>query len=69
MNFEDIIRDLKNKNYKPVYFLMGEEAFFIDKVTDYISANVLTESERTFNQFVLYGKDTDVRTVIETARR
>jgi len=69
MNFEDIIRDLKNKNYKPIYFLMGEEAFFIDKITDYISANVLTESERTFNQIVLYGKDTDVRTVIETARR
>ncbi len=69
MNFEDIIRDLRNKIYKPVYFLMGEEAFFIDKITDYISANVLTESERTFNQIVLYGKDTDVRTVIETARR
>jgi DNA polymerase-3 subunit delta len=69
MNFEDIIRDLRNKKYKPVYFLMGEEAFFIDRIIEFISANVLTESERTFNQIVLYGKDTDVRTVIETARR
>jgi len=69
MNFEDIIRDLRNKKFKPVYFLMGEEAFFIDKITDFISANVLTEEEKTFNQIVLYGKDTDVRTVIETAWR
>lgn len=69
MNFEDIIGDLKAKKYSPIYFLMGEEAYFIDKIADYIAGNVLGEEERTFNQIILYGKDTDARTVVETARR
>ena len=69
MNFEDIIGDLKAKKYSPVYFLMGEEAYFIDRIADFIAGNVLNEQEKTFNQIVLYGKDTDARTVVETARR
>lgn len=48
---------------------MGEEPYFIDTITDYIADNVLTESEKTFNQIVLYGKDTDIATVINTAKR
>lgn len=69
MKFEDILKELKNKIYHPVYFLMGEESYFIDLITDFISANVLTDQEKSFNQSVFYGKDTDALTVVNTARR
>jgi DNA polymerase-3 subunit delta len=65
----DILRDLKNKIYKPVYFLMGEEAYYIDVITDYIATNVLTDSEKEFNQVVMYGKDTTALNVINAAKR
>ena len=69
MNYEDILANLRNKIYHPIYFLMGEESYFIDQITDYIAKNVLTEAEQGFNQHVLYGKDTDVDTIITHARR
>lgn len=69
MTFETILSDLKNKKYVPIYFLMGDESYFIDKITDYISANVLTESDKAFNQTVLYGKDVDIASVINAAKR
>ncbi len=69
MTFEQINTDLKNKIYKQVYFLMGDEPFFIDKITNYIHKNVLTEAEKAFNLSVVYGKDTDIRDLINTARR
>jgi DNA polymerase III subunit delta len=69
MSYEEIMKGLKNKQYKPVYFLMGEEAYFIDRITDFISANVLEESQKSFNQTILYGRDTDVGTIINTAKR
>lgn len=69
MTYEDIIRDLKNKIYKPIYLLYGEESYFIDKITNYISENVLNDSEKAFNQTVVYGKDVSVTTVVQAARR
>ena len=69
MTFEQILSDLKNKVYHPVYFLMGEEPYFIDVITDYIARNVLDESEKGFNQTILYGRDTDVLTIISQAKR
>ena len=69
MDFDEILTDLKNKNYKPIYFLMGDESYFIDEITDYIANNVLNESDRVFNQVILYGKDIDAITIIETSRR
>jgi DNA polymerase III subunit delta len=69
MTYEQIIKDLQNKIYKPIYFLMGNEPYYIDKITDYIAENVLTEAEKAFNQTILYGKDVDLGTVINTARR
>jgi DNA polymerase-3 subunit delta len=69
MKYEEILKELKQKTYRPVYFLMGEEPYFIDRITDYIADNVLSEDEKTFNQIILYGKDTDVPSVINTARR
>ncbi len=69
MKFEQIISDLKNKVYHPVYVLMGEEPFFIDQISDYIEENVLDESEKSFNLTISYGKDTDVHTLIGYAKR
>jgi DNA polymerase III subunit delta len=69
MSFEQIIGDLKNKIYKPIYFLSGEEPYFIDLITKYIHDNALSESEKAFNQTVIYGKDTEIATVINSAKR
>lgn len=69
MTFEQIIKDLRKKSYYPIYFLQGEEAFFIDKIADYIEGKVLTASEKSFNQTILYGKDTDIPTIMNNARR
>ncbi len=64
-----ILNDLKKKAYKPVYYLFGEEAYFIDLISDYIQDKVLTEDEKAFNLSVLYGKDVDLATVIGAAKR
>jgi DNA polymerase-3 subunit delta len=69
MNFEQIISDLKNKIYKPIYFLSGDEPYFIDLITKYIHDNVLSDAEKSFNQTVLYGKEAEIHTVIDTAKR
>ncbi len=69
IGYREILADLQNKNYKPVYFLSGEEPYFIDLIADYILDNVLTESEKDFNQYVYYGKDVPLKTVLENARR
>jgi len=69
MTFEEIISNLKKKIYHPIYFLMGEETYFIDKISDYISDNVLTAAEKGFNQTILYGKDTEPHSIIANARR
>ena len=68
-NYIRILKDLKNKIYKCVYFLHGDEAYYIDLLTEYIEKNVLDEAERSFNQVVLYGEDTAITTIIDTARK
>ncbi len=67
--FQQIMADLKNRQFKPIYFLHGEETYYIDVITDYIVDNVLTEEEKGFNQTVYYGKDVDAQTVVMAARR
>ena len=69
MSYEQIIGDLKNKVYKPVYFLYGEEAYYIDLVSSFIAGNVLSEAEQSFNQTTLYGKDSEAAQVSDLARR
>ncbi|HPE17552.1 MAG TPA: DNA polymerase III subunit delta [Tenuifilaceae bacterium] len=66
---EEILSELKKKIFKPIYILSGDEFYYIDRITDFIAENVLSESERAFNQVVLYGKDVDVPYIIETSRR
>ena len=69
MNYKEIISSINNKLYHPVYFLAGEEPFYIDKVSDYISDNVLESQEKEFNQSVLYGKEVDVAQIIAEAKQ
>ncbi len=69
MTFEQIMQDLKNKIYKPIYFLMGDEPYFIDQISDYIETKVLKESEKAFNQIIVYGRDVDALAVDNLARR
>ena len=64
-----ILSDLKRKAFAPVYFLQGEETFYIDLISEYIEANVLTESEKSFNQVVVYGKDAQVNVILTHAKR
>lgn len=67
--YEGICQDIQSKKFAPVYVLMGDEPFFIDQITNLLLENVLDESERDFNQIVLYGADTDSVTIINAARR
>ncbi|UAM98956.1 DNA polymerase III subunit delta [Polaribacter litorisediminis] len=64
-----ILSDIKKGNIKPIYFLMGEEPYYIDIISDYIEKNVLEESEKGFNQQVMYGRDTEIEDIISTAKR
>lgn len=69
MKYEQIIGDLKNNIYHPVYLLSGEEAFFIDQISDFIEEHVLTDAEKEFNQTVLYGRDVNAPTIVSYAKR
>ncbi|WP_281225129.1 DNA polymerase III subunit delta [Flavobacterium aquiphilum] len=64
-----IVNDIKGGNIKPIYFLMGEEPYYIDKLSEYIEINVLAEEEKGFNQTVLYGRDVSIEDVVSTAKR
>ena len=64
-----ILTELKAGKFAPVYFLQGEETFYIDLISDYIESNALTESERSFNQVVMYGKDVTMASILTNARR
>ena len=69
LTYDEIVKDLKAKHYYPVYYLMGEESYYIDKISDYIAENVLTDTEKEFNLSVVYGADVDISTIINTAKR
>jgi len=64
-----ILKDLKNKNYKPVYFFQGEESFFIDLLVDYMEEFIIEESAKAFDQLILYGKDVSMLDVISAAKK
>ena len=64
-----IVNDIKNGNIRPIYFLMGEEPYYIDKLSDYIDQNLLSEEEKGFNQTVLYGRDVSIEDIVSTCKR
>jgi len=67
--FDNIIADIRAKNFCPVYFLMGEEPFFIEQITNLLISNVLDDGERDFNQMIMYGADTNAPAIINAAKR
>ncbi len=69
LSYRQILGTLKKKEYFPIYFLHGEESYYIDELCEYIEKNVLDESSKAFNQTILYGKDIDYKTVLDSARR
>jgi len=69
MTFDQIIKDINSKKYHPVYFLTGEEPYYIDQIAHLIEQKVLNESEKAFNQLVVYGKDADIRSIVDEARQ
>lgn len=66
---KQIVGDIKQGNIKPIYFLMGEEPYYIDKITEFIDKNVLAEEEKGFNQMVLYGRDVSIEDIVSNAKR
>jgi len=69
MTAPEILKDLKNRKFKPLYLLHGDEPYFIDMIGGYIEHEVLSEADKGFNQTVVYGKDTDIMTVLNAAKR
>ncbi|MFT7049887.1 MAG: DNA polymerase-3 subunit delta [Psychroserpens sp.] len=66
---KQIVADIKNGNLKPIYFLMGEEPYYIDAISNYIEKNILAEEEKGFNQMVLYGRDVTIEDIVGHAKR
>lgn len=69
MTVDNIISDIKKRSFKPIYFLHGDESYYIDFIADLLEREVLTEAEKGFNQTILYGKETDMLTIVSTAKR
>ncbi len=69
VTYEGIMRDLKARKLVPIYYLMGEESYYIDKIADYIAENVLQPEERDFNQTVLFGSDVTAAQIVDVAKR
>ena len=67
--YEGIMADLKAGKYAPVYYLMGDESYYIDKISDYIAEHALQPEERDFNQTVLFGSDVTAAQIADAARR
>ena len=66
---KQILIDIRNGQLKPIYFLMGDEAYYIDMISDFIEKNVLSEEEKGFNQIILYGRDVSVDEIVSNAKR
>ncbi|MBC8266878.1 MAG: DNA polymerase III subunit delta [Flavobacteriales bacterium] len=69
MNYKEIISSISNKDLNPVYFLMGDEPYYIDKLSDEFAKNLLTAEEQEFNQVTLYGKEVGVGQIIAEAKQ
>ena len=69
MNFREIIKSIENENYQPIYFLNGENTYFIDKISDKLLNSVLEGSERDFNETIFYGKDSNPEMILDVCKR
>ena len=68
ISYEQLMRDLKARKFSPIYILMGEESYYIDKISDYIAENVLQPEERDFNQTIVFGSDVSSSQVADMAK-
>ena len=66
---KQLVADINNGQIKPIYFLMGEEPYYIDRISDFIEEQILSEDEKGFNQIVLYGRDVTIDDIVENAKR
>jgi DNA polymerase III subunit delta len=66
---KQLVTDIKNGNIKPIYFLMGEEPYYIDRISEYIEDTILSEEEKGFNQMVMYGRDVTIEDIVSNAKR
>lgn len=66
---KQLVTDINKGRIKPIYFLMGEESYYIDKISEYIEEHVLTEDEKGFNQTVVYGRDTSIDEIVGQAKQ
>jgi len=69
VTYESVMKDLQERHFKPVYYLMGEESYYIDKISDWIADNVLASEERDFNQTILFGSDVNASQIVDAAKR
>lgn len=67
--YNNLVKDIKNKKFLPIYFLEGEEPFYIDKISNLLEENVLNEDEKAFNQTIVYGTETDLDQIISLAKQ
>ena len=69
VTFDSVMSALKKREFKPLYYLMGDESYYIDQISDWIANNVLQPEERDFNQTVLFGSDVNASQIVDEARR
>ena len=69
ITYDSVMRDLEARHFLPVYYLMGDESYYIDKISNWIAENVLQPEERDFNQTVLFGSDVTASQIVDAAKR
>ena len=69
MNYKEIITSISKKDLKPIYFLMGDEPYYIDKISNEFSKKILSTEQQEFNQIILYGKDTTAEQIIAESKQ
>ena len=69
VTYDSVMNDLKARQFKPVYYLMGEESYYIDQISEWLANNVLQPEERDFNQTVLFGSDVTASQIVDAAKR
>lgn len=69
MQIQSILKQISNRQFKPIYLLYGEETYFIDQISKALEHTVLTDAQKGFDQSILYGKETDLATVVSVAKR
>ena len=69
MNYKEIIKSIEKENYQPIYFLNGENTYFIDKISDKLLNSVLEDSEKDFNETIFYGRDSNPEIILDVCKR